>query len=75
MKRIGKRPFWAAPRLRRKFGAKRRIAQGRLCRPEHFNAEGWSRSSGGGTQKEKSGYRTDGTNHKKALLDRTAFAA
>ena len=30
------RPFWAAPRVRRKFGAKRRIAQGRLCRPRAF---------------------------------------
>ena len=30
------RPFWAAPLLRRKFGAQRRIAQGRLCRPRAF---------------------------------------
>ena len=30
------RPFWAAPRVRRKFGAQRRIAQGRLCRPRAF---------------------------------------
>ena len=28
-----KRPFWAALRVRHKFGAQRRIAQGRLCRP------------------------------------------
>ena len=28
--------------LRRKFGAKRRIAQGGLCPPEHHNTEGWS---------------------------------
>ena len=48
---ISKRPFRAAPLLRRKFAAERRTAQGRLCRPEHFNAEGWSRLAGGGTKK------------------------
>ena len=48
---ISKRPFRAAPLLRRKFAAERRTAQGRLCRPEHCNAEGWSRLAGGGTQK------------------------
>lgn len=31
------RPFWAAPRVRRKFAAQRRIAQGGLIPPEHFN--------------------------------------
>ena len=31
-------PFWAAPRVRRKFGAQRRIAQGRLCRPRAFKS-------------------------------------
>ena len=36
MERITKRPFWAAPLLRRKFGAEGRIAQGRLCRPRAF---------------------------------------
>ena len=36
IERITKRPFWAAPLLRREFGAKRRIAQGRLCRPRAF---------------------------------------
>ena len=36
MEAIPKRPFWAAPLLRRKFAAKRRIAQGRLCRPRAF---------------------------------------
>ena len=30
------RPFWAAPQVRRKFGAQRRIAQGRLRRPRAF---------------------------------------
>ena len=36
MEAIPKRPFWAAPLLRRKFEAKRRIAQGRLCRLRAF---------------------------------------
>ena len=31
------RPFWAAPRVRRKFGAQRRIAQGEFISPEQFN--------------------------------------
>ena len=31
------RPFWAAPRVRRKFGVQRRIAQGVFISPEQFN--------------------------------------
>ena len=31
------RPFWAAPQVRRKFGAQRRIAQGEFISPEQFN--------------------------------------
>ena len=30
-------PFWAAPRVRRKFGVQRRIAQGVFISPEQFN--------------------------------------
>ena len=40
MERITKRPFWAAPLLRRKFRAEGRIAQGRLAGPEHFMPKG-----------------------------------
>ena len=47
------RPFWAAPPMRRKFGAKRRIAQGWLCRPEHFNHRRVEPPSGRQTQKRE----------------------
>ena len=46
------RPFWAAPRVRRKFGAQRRIAQGRLCRPRALKSPEGGAARGRGAQKE-----------------------
>ena len=42
------RPFWAARRVARKFPAcGRELRRGGSADPEHLNAEGWSRPSGG----------------------------
>lgn len=52
--------FWPAALLRRKFGAKRRIAQGGLCPPEHLNTGGWS------DQRERNPKRK--TRHRRVFL-------
>ena len=52
------RPFWAARRVARKFPAcGRELRRGGSADPEHLNAEGWSRPSGGGTQKERHAFQ------------------
>ena len=46
--------FWPAAQVRRKFGAQRRIAEGRLCRPRAFQSpKGGAALKGGGTQNKK----------------------
>ena len=48
---IRKRPFWAAPLLRRKLEQGGELRRGGSADSEQFNAEGWSRRTGGGIQK------------------------
>ena len=57
-KNTTQRPFWAARRVARKFPAcGRELRRGGSADPEHLNAEGWSRPSGGGAQNERTSFR------------------
>ena len=55
-KRTAQRPFWAAPQVRRKFGAAGgggELRRGGFADPEHSNTEGWRPPMAAGTQNKR----------------------